>query len=335
VVNPGFGLNANPALTPLPGIPPISKSFPAGLSSAGYWYDPRNTRDAQTQQYHVGWSHLFGGNTVLSIDHTDIFGYDLWRLLDINPLINGVRPLAAALQSTFGSASLLGPVYVAASLNHSVYDETVAHFERRLAKGNSFQVNYVLSWANGMEGDADGTLRGTPYFIYPVTPSPTGGDIFARWEWGPTPYDERHRITAFGVFNLPYKFEVAPTLTFATGEPYTLFQGANPSGEPGALLQIDNSAGVPEGIGDARGNDLFMLSARVSRIFPFGADGRYKVAAFGELYNITDRANFGTSYGNVQGTATYRMPTGYIGGFGAVSTTPNSFQVQFGARCTF
>jgi hypothetical protein len=335
VVNPGFGLNANPALTRLPAIPQISKSFPPGLNSAGYWYDPNHTQDAQSQQYHVGWSHPFGGNSVLSVDHTDIFGYNLWRQLDINPEINGVRPLAAALQRTFGSASLLGPVYVDSAVGHSAYDETVVHYGRRFANRNSFQVNYVLSWADGMAGDGDGTLRGVPYYLYPVTPSPTGGDIFARWEWGPTLYDERHRITAFGVFNLPYKIEVAPTLTFATGRPYTLFQGANPSGEPGALLQITNSAGVPEGLGNARGNDLFMLSARVSRNFLFGRDERYKIGAFAELYNLTDRANFGTSYGNVQGTATYQLPTGYIGGFGAVSTTPNSFQVQFGVRCTF
>jgi hypothetical protein len=73
----------------------------------------------------------------------------------------------------------------------------------------------------------------------------------------------------------------------------------------------------------------------VSRNFLFGREGRNKIAAFGELYNITDRANFGSNYGDVQGTATYKLPTGYIGGFGAVSTTPNSFQVQFGARLTF
>ena len=335
VVNPGFGLNANPAMTPLPAIQPISTTFPAGLSSAGYWYDPRHTKDAQAQQYHAGWSHTFGGTSVLSVDHTDIFGYNEWRDLDINPIINGVRPLAAALQSTFGNASLLGPVYIDSAVNHSVYDETVAHYERRFAKGNSFQVNYTLSWANGMAGDADGTLRGFPYYLYPAIPSPTGGSIYAPWEWGPTPYDERHRITAFGVFNLPFRIQVAPTLTFATGRPYTLFQGANPSGEPGALLQITNSAGQFQGIGDARGENLFILSARVSRIFPFGNDGRRNIAAFGELYNITDRANFGSNYGDVQGTATYRLPTGYIGGFGAVSTTPNSFQVQFGARVTF
>lgn len=335
VVNPGFGLNANPALTPLPPIQPISTTFPAGLSSAGYWYDPNHTKDAQAQQYHAGWSHPFGANSVLSVDHTDIFGYNEWRDLDINPIINGVRPLAAALQSTFGDASLLGPVYIDSALNHSVYDETVARYERRFARGNSFQINYTLSWAYGMAGDADGTLRGFPYYQYPAVPSPTGGDIFAPWEWGPTPYDERHRITAFGVFSLPFKIQVAPTMTFATGRPYTLFQGANPSGEPGALLELTNSAGQFEGIGDARGENLFILSARVSRIFPFSADGRRNVAVFGELYNITDRANFGSNYGDVEGAATYRQPTGYIGGFGAVSTTPNSFQAQFGARVTF
>ena len=52
---------------------------------------------------------------MLAVDHTDIFGYNLWRQLDINPEINGVRPLAAALQRTFGSASLLGPVYIDAA----------------------------------------------------------------------------------------------------------------------------------------------------------------------------------------------------------------------------
>lgn len=335
VVSPGFGLNANPALTPLPAIPPISTTFPAGLNSAGAWYDPNHAKDAQSQQYHAGWSHLFGGNSVVSIDHTDIFGYNLWRTLDINPIINGVRPLAAALQSTFGSASLLGPVYIQAAVDHSHYDETVVHYERRFGKGNSFQVNYIASWAYAMAGDGDATPRSLMGVGYPQIPSPTGGYIFEPWEWGPTPYDERHRITAFGVFNLPFRIEVTPTLTFATGRPYTLFQGQNPSGEPGTLLQITNSAGEPAGIGDARGNNLFILNARVSRIFQFGMDGRVKIAAFGELYNITDRANFGNNYGDVRGTATYQLPTGYIGGFGAVSTTPNSFQVQFGARVTF
>jgi hypothetical protein len=79
-----------------------------------------------------------------------------------------------------------------------------------------------------------------------------------------------------------------------------------------------------------------MLSARVTRKFAWGKDGRYNIAAFGELYNITDRANFGNAYGQFSfSPTTYQKPTSYIGGVGAVSTIPNSFQVQFGGRFSF
>jgi hypothetical protein len=267
---------------------------------------------------------------VLSVDHTDILLYDGWRTLEVNPLINGVRPLAAALQSVFGSSTLLGPVYIASAVDHAFYDETVVHFERRFSARASFQANYVLAWANGMGGNGDGTLRSAPQ--YPQVASATGGAIYSPYEYGPTSYDERHRITAIGVFQIPLKIEIAPTLTFATARPYTLYRAPNPSGD--GSLQVVNSDGQPIGINTERGDPLFMLSARVTRNFRWKE--RYNIAVFGELYNITDRANFGANYGTASyAPATYEKPTGYIGGFGAVSTLPNSFQVQFGARFTF
>ena len=79
-----------------------------------------------------------------------------------------------------------------------------------------------------------------------------------------------------------------------------------------------------------------MLNARVTRNFPFGKEGRLNLATFAEFYNITNRANFGNVYGGDQfSPATYEKPTAYLGGAGAVSTIPNSFQVQFGGRFTF
>src|SRR5947209_490181 len=54
-----------------------------------------------------------------------VFG---WRALNINPLINGVRPLSAATQSLYGDPNLLGPVSIAVSLNDSWYDELAVHF---------------------------------------------------------------------------------------------------------------------------------------------------------------------------------------------------------------
>jgi CheY-like chemotaxis protein len=148
-------------------------------------------------------------NSVLSVDHTDIFGYNLWRTLDINPIINGVRP---ALHVIPGPESERRTGFI-----------TTNYEQRRSARGH---------WRRARQRSV---------------------------------HSER--------------------------------------------------AGIED--------------------LPIGSDGRFKIAAFGELYNITDRANFGNNYGDGKGTATYQLPTGYIGGFGAVSTTPNSFQVQFGARFTY
>lgn len=319
-------------VTPLPPIPPISKALVPGQNTQGYWYDPMHDKDAQTQQYHAGWSHLISNNSVISVDHTDILLYNGWRQLDINPIINGVRPLAADLQRVFGSSTLLGPVFIESALNHAWYDETVVHFERRFAEA-AFQINYVLAWAQGMGGGADGTIRNNPQ--YPQVPSATGGNIYAPYEYGPTNFDERHRITATGIFNLPGKFEVSPTLTFATARPYTIYRARHPDGDTTGL-EVLKPDGTPVGINSQRGSALFMLSSRVTRNFRWGADGRFNAAPFVEFYNITDRANFGqVYYQNAFAPATFEKPSGYIGGFGAVSTLPNSFQVQFGGRFTF
>ena len=318
--------------TALPAVPPITKTLVPGLNTAGYWYDPKHAKDAETQQYHAGWSHALGTGTVVSVDHTDILGYNLWRQLDINPLLSGVRPLASAFQSVLGSSTLMGPVYITSAVDHSYYDETVVHFERRFSTRASFQVNYVLAWSNAMGGTADGTIRSVSGLLYPQTPSATGGNVYAPYEYGPTSYDERHRVTASGVFNLPFKIELAPTLTAASARPYSIFRAPNPSGD-GSLFVLDSN-GQPVGINSQRGNPLFMLSGRLARNFTW--KDRYNFSPFAEFYNITDKANFGATYGTAAyAPATFEKPTGYIGGFGAVSTLPNSFQMQFGGRFTF
>src|SRR3989442_10840905 len=163
-------------------------------------YDP-SMEDAQSQQLHGGWSHAFPHESVLAVDYTHMIGQKGLRPLDINPLINGVRPLSAATLAAFGDTNLLGPVFVQSSVNRSRYDELAVHFEHRFSKGMGFQTNYTLAKAKGMGGVVDGTT--SPQALYPQTPSATGGDINAAYEWGPSAYDERHRITLAGSFELP------------------------------------------------------------------------------------------------------------------------------------
>ena len=322
-------------VTPLPAapVPALNNTFLVNANATAYWYDPKQFKNAQSFQYHLGWAHKLGGSSVISVDHTFILGTNGWRWLDVNPLINGVRPLAAAMLRQLLTLPwnppprIIGNMFIDESVNRSHYDETQVHYEKRFSAQASFQVNYVLAWASGMGGVADGTFRATS--PYPQQASPTGGNIYAPWEWGPTAYDERHRVTAVGVFMLPFKLEISPSLTFATARPYTLYKAINPSGEGGGL-QVLNSSGNPIGIDSQRGQALFMLNARVTRNFKFGE--RMNLAVFAEFYNITDRANFGNQYGgNSYAPTTYQKPIGYLGGVGAATVIPQSFLVQLDA----
>lgn len=258
-------------------------------------------------------------------------------MLNINPLLDHdnnpatlrVRPLSAETLRVFGDPNRLGPTNIAASVNRSLYDEVAVHFERRFSR-TAFQINYALAWARGMAGSAELTTQG--FHIPPQIPSPFGGELDHPWEWGPTGFDERHRVAVAGVFNLPFGFDVSPTVTAASPRPYTQFRGVNPSGD--GFLQLLGPDGTPVGLNNARGKALVSANARVTKNLQI-SDNR-RISLFAEFYNLLNRANFGNSYnGNAFAPATYNKPNGYLGGIGSTSTIPISFQVQFGARFTF
>jgi hypothetical protein len=324
-------------VSPLPSIQKNVTQLPPGGNSVGYWYDP-NLQDFQTDQYAVGYSHVLARDTVVSFDYSHYRGNKGWRTLDINPLLPDpnnpggarVRPLAADLQRVYGDPRLLGITNIVSSVNHSLYDEAIFHIEKRFTSTTAVRADYVLAFARGMGGQTDGSARqASPA---PQFPSATGGDIYAPWEWGYTPYDERHRVTVSGVLPLPFKFEVSPSLVLASARPYNQYLIQNPSGD--GNLRLVGSDGNPLPIDSKRGQGLVNMNARITRVFPV-TQGR-KIETFLELYNITNRANFGNMYGaNQFAPATFNQPTSYLGGAGAVSTLPNSFQVQIGARFSF
>jgi hypothetical protein len=80
-----------------------------------------------------------------------------------------------------------------------------------------------------------------------------------------------------------------------------------------------------------RGEDFFQLDARFARFFRFGDRARLEV--FFQAFDLTNRANFGTSYGGNIRTSTFEQPTGFITASGVI--VPKSFAGEFGARFSF
>ena len=80
-----------------------------------------------------------------------------------------------------------------------------------------------------------------------------------------------------------------------------------------------------------RGENFFQLDALFGRFFKFGE--RARVELFFQAFDLTNRANFGTSYGGNIRTSTFQQPTGFITSSGVI--VPKSFAGEFGARFSF
>jgi carboxypeptidase family protein/TonB-dependent receptor-like protein len=351
-------------VSPLPaGPPPDPTEIPRGalISSApttsASWYDP-NLQDQVEHIIHAGYAHQLGAKMMVSADYTHIEGMHEWRPLEINPICTaqgpsfqgecrspgfpgpeaaiGRRILSTATDAVFGDPNLIGPTEIVFSNNRSRYDELALVFQRRGTEA-SFQASYILSGAYGYGAQVGGMfVNGSSYV--PEKASATGGCWNCEKEWGPGFSDERHRLTLYGVLQLPFGIETAPTFTVASGRPYQQYRATNPNGFGSLRCYVDNCltpgpTGEEVGVHAARGQTLVNFNMRTSRAFKVQS---HEVKFFAELFNILNRANFGQNYGtNAFAPATFNKPIDYMGGPGSSSSIPNSFQVQLGARYSF
>jgi hypothetical protein len=245
--------------------------------------------------------------------------------------------LSTATDAVFGDPNLLGPTQIVFSNNESRYDELAMVFQRRGTRAG-FQASYILSWAYGYGANVGGLfVNGSSYV--PEKASAIGGCVTCPGEWGPGFSDERHRLTLYGVFQLPWGIETAPTFAVASARAYQQYRANNPNGAGALRCYVGNCltpgpTGEEVGVHAARGRALVNLNMRTSKAFQ--VTGSHEMKVFVELFNIPNRANFGQNYGtNAFAPATFNIPIDYMGGPGSSSSIPNSFQVQLGARYSF
>jgi hypothetical protein len=288
-------------------------------NTAGYWFDP-NISDPHNHQYNIGYSHQVAANTVVSADFTHIDGRNEDKTINLNPIVNGTRVLAPALQAVYGIPNLLSDIQITASINKSRYDELAVQLQQRIPRA-TLQVSYTLSGAYAYGGQITAGGAGAT--------AQDQFNLFAPGEWGPTATDERHRVVAFGVFELPYGIQISPVFQAATARPYTLTAGRDLNRDGTANDRyVDPISGVQASVNGQRGDPLFLLDLRTTKFFAIGRGRRLGV--FAEFFNLTNAANYGASYGgNAASRATFQQPIGFMPGLGY------PFQVQFGGRLTF
>lgn len=205
--------------------------------------DPR-MQDPYVQKFSLGFETQLGTQYVLSSDYVHTLGLHEPRVLNINPRLGEIcdpgypgstpasprcvrGPNTRYFDQAFVAAGLgagrLEQINMFTSTNRSVFDSWTTTLRRRTRR-TLFSASYVLSSARSWGGMPTASYSGNGAAVTPEIQ-------FRANEFGPSRIDERHRIVASGVFDLPHGFQIAPILQFATARPFSLNSGVDLDGD--------------------------------------------------------------------------------------------------------
>jgi hypothetical protein len=332
-------------IDPIPARQPGSTQL-TGSSTTASIYDP-NYKNPYSEQANAGYSWSVTPNSVIEAEYVHELGLRESKTIVINPEINGVRYTDALLKAA--GVPVIGQFSLRMSIGRSRYDGMNLTYRRRMNKRFSVNATYTLSKAVAYNGNS-AAFGNAPTLLT---------NWFSPADFGPTPSDERHHVTASGLLALPWKIQVAPIMQVGSGRPYTALEGITDvfgygggagsthaivlNSDPNNLtatasytatqLQSCIAANTCHQVpyDSLRGAAFFQLDARVSRTINFGE--RAKLELFFQAFNLTNHANFGAQYQTSIRASNFGQPINFIGGTGVV--IPKSFSGEFGARFSF
>jgi len=334
-------------IDPMPTLPAAKTVLPTG--STGRLVDP-NYRNPYSQQWNLGYAFELSPSTVIEVDGVHELAVHESKSLNLNPIDpkTGARILHSALVAA-GQVDL-GAINDATATGRSRYDGLNLSLRRRMAKHFSLTSTYTLSRAVGYQGAA-GSFGNTS--VIPTAP-------FRPQDFGDLPADERHRWVNSAVVDLPWGFQVAPIMQWASARPYNAtmsvtdvlglgsgngsFHAIGQASDP--LHTLQSTVGFTAAQFQAclaaatckevhfdtlRGQSFFQLDTRVSKTIKIKERASVKLLFQG--FDLTNRANFGSSFGGNTFTSSFGKPTNYITPAGTI--VPKSFRAEFGAEFNF
>jgi hypothetical protein len=356
-----------------------------GYGAFGRINDPE-MEDPYVQKFSIGFERRFGNGYMISSDYVHTLGLHETRVLNINPQIDSIcdsnypgstpaspRCLRGGSSRYFDLAFVqagfpmrvnedgtltarLEQINMFSTNNRSRYDSWTTTFRKRTQK-MLFSLSYVLASSKSWGGLPTASYTGNGIAVTPEIQ-------FRPEEFGPTRIDERHRIVASGVFDLPYGIQLAPIFQFASARPYSPLAGSDIDGDGRSSLdRICNGvtpapSGVPAGgfvrgcvqtpvnslrngfvdTGngfEARSGRFINVDLRVTKSFDIGE--RVKVKGYANFFNLFNRENlsFADRFGQSNAASSlFMQPVSLFGpGFGPPVGIP--FTVQLGARVDF
>lgn len=257
----------------------------------------------RTEQASIGYERQFGPNLSAGVDYVHGRARDTFMTLNLNPGLRDL-PVPTSPLRRVHAAEFAAAVNTLVNAGSIDYDSLQLQVEKRLAQNYSVRGAYTLSYARGnSSGD------GAPGSNFQVL-----DDLRLDLNEGPTSFDRRHNFVISGTARVPKTGGMTVSLIARalSGTAFTLTDDRidpDRNGLGGEPLAAGSYQGTGANVYEvsnearrngARGPGFFQLDMRLGyRLRP---RANMTIDMFGEIFNVTDRANFANPSGNIAST---------------------------------
>jgi len=328
---PGNGvLPTDPTLVNGPFINPalIASLFPPGTrtrNSGTVNLDSPDRVVPYTDQISVGAQREILPGMALNLDYVHAEGHEQFMSRELNPLLRANSSISTNPVRT-------NPIYDRSSALERInagktkYDALELQLDHHLGALYQYRVSYTYSRSHG-NTSGNGV---------PTSPFQYLDDLRLDANDGPTDFDRPHNLVISGSWAVPHTggLTLAAVGRYLSGDPFTILDTSVDPDQNGILFdplpagryeKDGNSYFSDGGRNGARGPDFMQIDTRVSYRIP--ARGM-QVELIGEIFNLTNRANWASPSGDKRVQINFLQNTALRAG--AVPRT-----MQFGVRMSY
>lgn len=280
-----FSLPVNPTY---PGIAPVANCPTTGCPGAGVTVFDKNYHNPRIYTYNVGYDQQISEDFVVFVDYTHSKGVYLTRF--VNPNVGPTAVLPTSSPSTDADTvsyagdtpfANLGAITNTISNAKSLYRGVTVGLRKRMSNHFQFEAQYTYS----VDKDDDSNERDPFTFRY--------ANLYnLKSEYSYSDRDQRHKLNAFGLGDLPFGFKGNFRIQQHSAEPQT--DNSNGAGT-GAPCSLDNSrtrfvSGIDCGRNHLRkDNAFFVFDLGVAR--PIHIHDRFELVPRVEVFNTFNNTN--------------------------------------------
>jgi len=334
-----------PVITPAARAALEAQFSGASVRNTGATFDNPDRVMPYTDQVSIGFEHQLAANLSASADYVHAFGRDMLMAVALNPTLRATTSTTSpnvrqgSEQLTFitnglqqkypGFAPFTGAVTTFQNVGKTDYDALMMQLEKRFSQNYSARVSYTLAYSRG-NTSGNGA---------PASPFQVLNNLNLDLNEGPTSFDQRHNLVLSGSALVPKTggLTVSWVARALSGLPLTVFNSTIDVDRNGTLADPlpagsysgtgSNSISVESegGRNGAYGPGFFKLDMRFG--YRLNLHNRRSLDVFGEVFNLTNRANFANPTGD-QANANFLRVTG-------LNTSTNPRTGQIGVRLGF